>query len=107
MSDKEYCRLCDSPVASAYDSYCKAHDAEDEIIQLERQLDEAREALNIDIGDLIMVDGDIQFVSSIVSDPVVKFYYWVENEELSVTENEIECHFLNVDRYREQLKEQG
>ncbi len=38
MSDTEYCRLCDSPVASAYDSYCKAHDADDEIIQLKRQL---------------------------------------------------------------------
>ncbi len=43
MSETEYCRLCDSPIASAYDSYCKAHDAEDEIIQLERQLAEARE----------------------------------------------------------------
>jgi hypothetical protein len=45
MSETEYCRLCDSPIASAYDSYCKAHDAEDEIIQLERQLEEAREYL--------------------------------------------------------------
>ena len=38
MSNTEYCRLCDSPIASAYDSYCKAHDAEDEIMQLGRQL---------------------------------------------------------------------
>ena len=45
MSDTEYCRLCDSSVASAYDSYCKAHDADDEIIQLERQLAEAREII--------------------------------------------------------------
>ena len=45
MSETEYCRLCDSPIASAYDSYCKEHDAEDEIIQLERQLEEAREYL--------------------------------------------------------------
>ncbi len=42
MSETEYCRLCDSPIASAYDSYCKAHDAEDEIIQLERQLEDMR-----------------------------------------------------------------
>ncbi len=77
------------------------------ISDLERQLKEAREALNIDIGDLIMVDDEIQFVASIVSDPVLRVYYWVENEELSATEDEIDCHFLNMNRYKEQLKEQG
>ncbi len=74
---------------------------------LERQLKEAREGLNIDIGDFIMVDDEIQFVASVVSDPVLRVYYWVENEELSATEDEIDCHFLNMNRYKEQLKEQG
>jgi len=63
-----------------------------------------KDLFTIEIGDLIIVDDEIQFVASIVSDPVLRVYYWVENEELSVTEDEIDCHFVNMNRYKEQLE---
>jgi hypothetical protein len=80
-----------------------------EVIEpLERQLEASRqecerlrEGMEIEIGDFIIVDDEPQFVSGIVSDPVLRIYYWQDNQELSVTEGEIDCHFLNMNRFNE------
>jgi|14_taG_2_1085336.scaffolds.fasta_scaffold78715_1 hypothetical protein len=89
MSETEYCRLCDSPIASAYDSYCKAHDAEDEIIQLERQLAEAREEIE-------SYKYDLETLVSVVTDCLNK----MSSEECYDTLQQVVNHY-------EKLKEKG
>lgn len=80
---------------------------EQEVYLLERQLAEAREVLNIDIGDFIMVDDKMHFVTGIVSEPVLRVYYYEDDVECVALERDIDCHFLNMNRYKEQLKEKG
>ena len=74
---------------------------------LKRELEEAREGLNIDIGDFIMVDDEVRFVTSVISDPVLRVYFYIDDVEHVAFGCDIDCHFLNMNRYNEQLKEKG
>ena len=78
-------------------------DLETQLAEKEKEIERLRGAMNIEIGDFIMVDDEPQFVSAIVSDPVLRVYYWLDNEELSVTIDEIDCHFVNMNRVKEDL----
>ena len=69
----------------------------------DKEIERLKDAMNIQIGDFIMIDDEPQFVSAIVSDPVLRVYYWLDNEELSVTIDEIDCHFVNMNRVKEDL----
>ena len=78
-------------------------DLKTQLAEKEKEIERLRGAMNIEIGDFIMVDDESQFVSAIVSDPVLRVYYWLDNEELSVTIDEIDCHFVNMNRVKEDL----
>ncbi|MDB4302147.1 hypothetical protein N9924_01130 [bacterium] len=94
---------CDEHGTDGGCSECADEYWKKELAEKEKEIERLRGAMNIEIGDFIMVDDEPQFVSAIVSDPVLRVYYWLDNEELSVTIDEIDCHFVNMNRVKEDL----
>ena len=63
--------------------------------------------IEIDIGDFVMINDEVRFVTGVVSDPILQVFYYIGNTEYIALGCDIDCHFLNMNRYSEKLKEQG
>ena len=73
----------------------------DELKQKDAEIERLKESMKIDISDLIMIDDKLRSVTGIVSDPVLRVYYWIGNTEHIAPEADIDGRFVNMDRLKE------
>tara|TARA_R110000765_G_scaffold7216_1_gene23534 strand:- start:375 stop:692 length:318 start_codon:yes stop_codon:yes gene_type:complete len=78
---------------------------ETQLAEKDAEIERLKESFNIEIGDFIMVDDEMRFVTGIISDPNLKVFYYIEDVEYFAVETQIDCHFVNMNRVKEDLEQ--